>query len=474
MLAAMAAGPAAAADLNSMARPSVFDLALGRHVSELVTTEFADFACGTNGGSPSLLIAGFAAFARCPAEKSGLHEVYFRYDDEREYIARANSLNYIESFAGTKEYDQNVIVSALFDDAGILQGVRIVSDPRVPADRRAEAYTLSGFLIARFRIDDSDCRDLPASAGETPVGTTFVKRECAKTLADGTAIALRIDHYRRPGQNGVAVDMQVPTTGEFWSATRLDLVRRSDPAADRATLERVKAAPPRAADPAAQARNCAACDLHGVLLKRQKLANAVLRGADLSGANLHAADLRGADLTGANLSGANLNKADLRQAKLAGAKLNRAMLFAARLDGAQLAGSDLSEALMGQVQLISANLTDSIIQSADLRGARLADADLSGADLSGSRLDEVRGPRANLSRVAGQDAVFARAQLRGARLNDGQFAGADFYGADLGESDLSGADFADADLATAVITNTKRERATFAGARMPDGSTQAR
>src|SRR5689334_22030113 len=119
-------GPAMAADVAGARRPSVFDLALGKHVSELPATEFSDFACGTNGGNPSVAIADFAGFARCPAEKNGLHEVYFRYDDEREYVARANSVPYLESYSGTKEYDRNVIVSALFDDRGILQGERIV------------------------------------------------------------------------------------------------------------------------------------------------------------------------------------------------------------------------------------------------------------------------------------------------------------------------------------------------------------
>jgi uncharacterized protein YjbI with pentapeptide repeats len=474
-IAALVAGTAAAADIASLRRPSVFDLAPGQHVSELRASEFADFACGTNGGNPSIAIADFAAFMRCPAERNGLREVYFRYDDEREFVARANALPYLESYSGTKEFDRAVIVSALFDDKAILQGLRIVTDPRVPAEKRMDAYTLSGFLIGRYRVADGDCRDLPLAPGETPVGNVAVKRECTKTLDGGIALTLRVSHFRKSGQSGFVTGTAIPTTGEFWSETRLDLVRTPDPAADSATLARVSTQPPGdASSTAARARNCPACDLHGAAFKRLKLTGAVLRGANLAGANFHAADLRGADLSGADLTGANLNRADLRQAKLAGAKLNEAMLFSARLDGADLTGAALIAALMGDVQLTSAKAAGAQIVSADLRNARLGDADFTGANLSGSRLDDVRATRINLSGVNADNAVFTRALLRNAKLADGSFAGADFYGANLGESDLSGADFSDADLSTAILSDTNQDRAQFAGATMPNGTVRPR
>ena len=61
------------------------------------------------------------------------------------------------------------------------------------------------------------------------------------------------------------------------------------------------------------------------------LAQAGLRGLDLSGYDLSRADLRGADLRGTNFSGANLS----------GARLEGANLFKAVLDGADLAGAFL-------------------------------------------------------------------------------------------------------------------------------------
>src|SRR5205807_5190654 len=120
--------------------------------------EFRGFACGSNGGPPRQQLSGWSDVGRCRAEASGLREVYFEYDDEYEYIARARDLpREVGRWAGTSEAGFPVIVSALFDDAGVLRAMRIVTDPR--ADRRsetveagtrkrAEAYVLGGLVAA--------------------------------------------------------------------------------------------------------------------------------------------------------------------------------------------------------------------------------------------------------------------------------------------------------------------------------------
>ena len=41
-------------------------------------------------GPPARVLKSFGEFAQCPVERAtGLHEVWFRYDDEMEYVARA-------------------------------------------------------------------------------------------------------------------------------------------------------------------------------------------------------------------------------------------------------------------------------------------------------------------------------------------------------------------------------------------------
>ena len=163
-------------------RAEIWDLKLGTPVATL-PSGFGEYACGTNGGPPSQPLSGWSDFRRCRPEPSGLREVYFRYDDELEYWAKANDLpTEIEHYSGTKVYDFPVVLSALFDDAGTLAGLRIVSDPRDTTRSRDEAYALRNFLTARFGRDGWNCIDLPAAEGEEPVGRTYIKQDCDKTL----------------------------------------------------------------------------------------------------------------------------------------------------------------------------------------------------------------------------------------------------------------------------------------------------
>lgn len=94
------------------------------------------------------------------------------------------------------------------------------------------------------------------------------------------------------------------------------------------------------------------------------LADADLRGANLTGARLRRAKLVGADLRGATLAGARLAYAKLSRADLRGVDLSRATLASADLSDADLTGADLTRATLG-----SANLG-----GVDLRGADLTDA----------------------------------------------------------------------------------------------------
>jgi len=80
----------AAEDLR---RATVWDLKLGMPVSaQPASDQFRGFACGSNGGAPRRQLSGWDDFRRCDAEANGLREVYFEYDDEYEYIARARDL----------------------------------------------------------------------------------------------------------------------------------------------------------------------------------------------------------------------------------------------------------------------------------------------------------------------------------------------------------------------------------------------
>src|SRR5262245_1710790 len=121
----------AAAGPDDLRRTTVWDLRLGQPVAAQPAPEqFRTFACSANGGPPRARLAGWSDFMRCKADADGLHEVYFEYDDEYEYIARARDLpREIARWAGTAKGGFPVIVSALFDDGGVLAGIRLATDP---------------------------------------------------------------------------------------------------------------------------------------------------------------------------------------------------------------------------------------------------------------------------------------------------------------------------------------------------------
>ena len=217
---------ATAAPGDRPARLEVWDLPLGAPVEQL-PDEFIDYACGTNGGPPGMPLAGWREARRCRPEAGGLREVYFRYDDELEYWAKANDLiAQMEQYSGTKTYGFPIVASLLIDAEGIVRGIRIVSDPRGEAAAgRDEAYLLRNFLNSRLGRENWDCEDFPAADGETPVGGIFVKQRCRKQIDERTSATLATRYLRKPGQAQYDPISGRETTGQFESTVRFEMVR---------------------------------------------------------------------------------------------------------------------------------------------------------------------------------------------------------------------------------------------------------
>ncbi|MCC6983299.1 MAG: pentapeptide repeat-containing protein [Bauldia sp.] len=454
--------------------PSAWDLTIGAHAAELDTEEFAKFACGTNGGPPSLPLGDWTGYAACrPEAATGFHEVYFEYDDELELWAKAYSLETQAAlYQNTSAYAIPVIASALFDDRGFMTGLRLVTDPRVDSAVRELGVTLGGYLRARYGVDGWTCTDLPQLPGETPFKGFFEKRRCEKVAAGAPhLVVIETHNYRKPGQNFLDRAQQV-TQGEFRSETRLE-VTLTGPVEDAEA--RLAAIAAEAGEPSekdllvARALNCPGCDLAGADLKRADLTGANLAGANLAGANLHAAILRGADLSGANLRGVNLNGADARQANFAGADMFEVMMFAAALDGADLRQVNLTRALAGHATLPRTSLAGAVVHAADFIGARINDADLSGADLRGSCFDDAQMTRSDLTDALLNQALMRRTNLRGATLAGAEIKAADLLRADLRDTDLTGADFSQSRLTFAILSGARLEGSVWTDAQLPGG-----
>ena len=206
---------------------SIWDVEIGKPVSQIPAMEVVDISCGTNGGPPSTnLSGGFADFRQCAAEPSGLHEVYFENDDEIDYLAKAQEAEYKVLQGGTSIYAHPVIVSVLIDDDAIVRGIRVVTDERVTTRERRVAVTLARNLKGRFGSWKQQCENLPPQNGEKPMGNQFIHEVCtAQNDELGQSMRLESSFLRKKGQEALNTDTQTINVGYFQSQTRLEVVQ---------------------------------------------------------------------------------------------------------------------------------------------------------------------------------------------------------------------------------------------------------
>ena len=198
-------------------------LKLGLDARQMSADGFGEFACGSNGGPPRARLGGFADFAKCPAEPSGLREVYLRFDDEEEYVGKAIDDDQYTQKVGTRVAGHPVILSVLFDAGGILRGIRFVTDPRAAPNERRMAHLLRMAAINRYGPEGWACVDQPPTAGETPVGGVFIKQQCRKTTAERD-LTVEAHFLRKPGQSETDPATGEYRAGQYESWTRFELL----------------------------------------------------------------------------------------------------------------------------------------------------------------------------------------------------------------------------------------------------------
>jgi hypothetical protein len=224
---------AAAGAAGAQTRPDpgeIHGLRLGLDARTMGLDGFGELACGSNGGPPRAKLDGFADFAKCRAEPSGLHEVYLRFDDEEEYIGRAIDDDQYTRKIGTRVAGHPVILSVLFDAGGILRGIRFVTDPRAAPGERRMAHLLRLAAINRYGPQGWTCVDEPAAAGETAVGGVFIKQRCRKTTTDRD-ITVEAHFLRKPGQSETDPATGEYRAGQYESWTRFELMDPGFPTA---------------------------------------------------------------------------------------------------------------------------------------------------------------------------------------------------------------------------------------------------
>jgi hypothetical protein len=200
---ALLAGAASAAE--DPLEGDLRDLRVGMSVAELPTEGYVDLACGSNGGAQDGALDAWADYARCPPDPAGLHEVTFAF-------APSPLAALGDRWEGTKVAGHPVIPSLLIDDGGVVQGIRIVTDPEARLYLRKKAFLLGIRVMGRYGRDGWRCVEAEPGEGRAPVGGMFIDRRCEKIFHDRRLI-LETDLYRAAGQEG----------RDFTDATRLEI-----------------------------------------------------------------------------------------------------------------------------------------------------------------------------------------------------------------------------------------------------------
>ena len=466
------ASPALAQDVP----PKIWDVPFGTPIGSL-GIDFAEPACGTNGGPPSVALASFADYAQCPAEADGLREIWFRYDDTLQYLATAlrdpvQSLRYNFNKVGM----QPAILSFLVDDAGRIRGYRAHTDPAAEPRLRFDHHLASTIMRAPTGVANWSCEDLPRAEGEGEIEGQYVKQRCTLDTAEFTGTN-ETRFYLKPGQAVVDPATGKPMLNAFESAASVTVTQRAPYPASEPTAAAADEAPAPDADDAVGrffaglTNDCPGCDLSGADLRRRDLTGADLTGAKLVATNLHRAILRQAKLAGADLSRADLNLTDVTQADFTGATLHEAVMYNARGAQPNFSGANLRAVRAGSLDLRQAVFDGATITTADFGQARLNNARFVDADLTGSYFFQANLVRADFTGATASASAFNQSVLREANLSRTVFRDADFQAANLLGADMTGADFTHVRFDRANLRDTIQEGTVLTDSLMPDGTT---
>jgi len=197
----LACGPAVAA---SKAGGDVREFTVGLSTDELPKEGYLGFACGNNGDAPGDEIEGWHAFAECPPDEKGLHEVAFQYDDSEVLF---------DDLEGTAIAGHPVIISLLFNNNGVVEALRVFTDPAARPYNKRRARVLARKVKARFGMAGWDCENLPPEGSEGEIGGVFTKERCETDLGNRTVTLFT--HFYRTFSNGEE-ELVNSTQFEVW------------------------------------------------------------------------------------------------------------------------------------------------------------------------------------------------------------------------------------------------------------------
>jgi hypothetical protein len=160
------------------------NIRLGMPATDLVDAGYADLACATD---TQKSLTTWQGWRDCPADPSGFHAIKFGYDPAT-------------SREGTIVAGHPAILTLLVDDAGIVSGLRIETDPKARLYIRKKAFLFGTQAKSRYGLDGWSCTEAQPDAGEQPVGGVFVRERCSKTVQNRSIVVER-SLFRKPEQD---------------------------------------------------------------------------------------------------------------------------------------------------------------------------------------------------------------------------------------------------------------------------------
>jgi hypothetical protein len=136
---------------------------------------------------PQKTLTTWKGWRDCPADPSGFHAIRFGYDPAT-------------SRDGTIVAGHPAILTLLVDDAGIVGGLQIETDPKARLYIRKKAFLFGIQVKSRYGLDGWSCTKAQPDAGEQPVGGVFVRERCTKTVHNRSIVVER-NLFRKPGQD---------------------------------------------------------------------------------------------------------------------------------------------------------------------------------------------------------------------------------------------------------------------------------
>lgn len=185
------------------------DLRVGMTVYDIPADEYVDLVCAA---PPARKLAGWPEFHLCPADAAGLRPVLFHFNESLNPLAQVN-----DKYEGTRVAGHPVVLTLLVDAGGIVDRLRIDSDPKARLFLRKKAHLLALVVRSRYGDEGWQCRELEPTGGAIPVGGVFVNEHCEKAVS-GRKFLLDRAVYRRTGQAG----------SDFVNETHLEIRRAAD------------------------------------------------------------------------------------------------------------------------------------------------------------------------------------------------------------------------------------------------------